>query len=191
MFNRIIKFRGKTKDTNEWIYGSLVVRDAEEIGEPDTCFITTKEHPAGRYVHPDSVGQLTGMDLRCEKLEFAVIAGIDEAPPPFTTFTEDGEVIFSEIYEGDIVLHCPHYNNEGKVSFKDLIPCVVAFSDEGVLAFWEYNSKREEFEMIEEWSDGEIDTYIAMPSEYDVLVGNYFDNPQYAEKPEKWKRKGQ
>lgn len=87
--------------------------------------------------------------------------------------------------------NCPHYNNEGKVSFKDLIPCVVAFSDEGVLAFWEYNSKREEFEMIEEWSDGEIDTYIAMPSEYDVLVGNYFDNPQYAEKPEKWKKKGQ
>lgn len=190
MFNRIIEFRGKTTATNEWIYGSLIVKRSETLGGNDMCLIVSEEHHVGMVVHPDSVGQLTGMKLCCEELEFAVKAGIDVAPPPFTTFTENSEVIFSKIYEGDVVLHCPHHNNEGKVNFNDLTPCVVAFSDEGVLAFWEYNSKRQEFEMIEEWSDGEIDTYLAMPSEYDVLVGNYFDNPQYAEKPEKWKKKG-
>lgn len=189
MFNRTIKFRGKTITTGEWIYGSLVVRNFEEIDQPNMCLITTKAYPLGQYVHADSVGQLTGMKLCCERLEFAIKAGIDKNTPPFTTFTEDGEVIFSEIYEGDIVLHIPMYDNTGGVDFNDLIPCVVAFSDDGVLAFWQYNSKRQEFEMIEEWSDGEIDTYLAMPSEQDVLVGNYFDNPQYAEKPEKWKEK--
>ncbi len=190
MFNRTIEFRGKTITTGEWIYGSLVVRNFEEIDQPNMCLITTKAYPLGQYVHPDSVGQLTGMKLCCEKLEFAVKAGVDVAPPPFTTFTEDGKVTFSKIYEGDVVLHCPYYDNVGVIYFNYLRPCVVAFSDDGVLAFWEYNSEQQEFEMVEEWSDGEIDTYTAMPSEYDVLVGNYFDNPQYAEKPKKWEKKG-
>lgn len=189
MFNRVIEFRGKTVETNEWLYGSLIVR--EKSGE-NVYGIITKEHPEGVWVHPNSVGQLTGMKLCCENPEIAIQAGVDVDPMPFTVFTENNEVVVNKIYEGDIVLHCPYETAavQYNITINDLIPCVVAFSKSGTLSFWEYDKEEECLSKVEEWSDGEIDSYLAIPSASDVLIGNYFDNPQYVEKPKMWKKKG-
>lgn len=63
---RTIKFRGKDKDTGEWLYGGLL-----QCG--DECYIIVNEHIsqgewgsaydeiAGTEVDPETVGQFTGI----------------------------------------------------------------------------------------------------------------------------------
>ena len=49
---RTIKFRGKSKETNEWLVGSLIVKS------DNRCWIED-EKSKQEEVHPDSVGQYT------------------------------------------------------------------------------------------------------------------------------------
>lgn len=76
-----IKFRGKSLNTNEWVYGNLVVCNNGD------CFIGTLSQTAGAYkndtyqVNPKTIGQYTGLKDSKETNEFP-----------------EGE----EIYEGDL-----------------------------------------------------------------------------------------
>ena len=56
---REIKFRGKRKDTGEWVYGYFTRND-----ESGRCYITTQSKTGGahpREVDPATVGQCTGL----------------------------------------------------------------------------------------------------------------------------------
>jgi len=55
---REIKFRGKRKDTGEWVYGYFTRND-----ESGRCYITTQSKTGGAHpweVDPATVGQYTG-----------------------------------------------------------------------------------------------------------------------------------
>jgi uncharacterized phage protein (TIGR01671 family) len=57
---REIKFRGKRKDTGEWVYGYFTRND-----ESGRCYITTQSKTGGAYpweVDPATVGQYTGIN---------------------------------------------------------------------------------------------------------------------------------
>ena len=56
---REIKFRGKEIETNEWIYGSLVISETSVSIYPKKLYIDSSYK-----VDPDSVGQFTGL---CDK----------------------------------------------------------------------------------------------------------------------------
>ena len=56
--DRVIKFRGKRIDNNEWIYGSLIVY------ENDIVSIMTGNFTPSKYVIPETVGQFTGLHDR-------------------------------------------------------------------------------------------------------------------------------
>ena len=58
-----IKFRGKRKDTGEWVYGYFTRND-----ESGRCYITTQSKTGGAYpweVDPATVGQYTGLKDKC------------------------------------------------------------------------------------------------------------------------------
>jgi len=83
---REIKFRGKRVDNGEWVYGDL-----------HKGFITGNRYIDGREIHPETVGQFTGLK-------------------------DKNEV---EIYEGDIVTACwydyeePNNDMTGIVEFTE------------------------------------------------------------------------
>lgn len=59
--NREIKFRGKDVDTNQWVYGSLMVYNKHHptITWVDDTEPVEKKHTC--VVYPDSVGEYTGL----------------------------------------------------------------------------------------------------------------------------------
>lgn len=54
---REIKFRGKSIDNGEWVYGDFFVG----IDNDEVHYICPKKHYQGIKVDPDSIGQYTGL----------------------------------------------------------------------------------------------------------------------------------
>ena len=53
---REIEFRGKRKDKDEWIYGSLLIDEIQNI-----YIIIDNQEGIGREVNPETIGQYTGL----------------------------------------------------------------------------------------------------------------------------------
>lgn len=60
MENRIIKFRGKSIDNGEWVYGDLNQIFVPE-GSTEDCPSIYDKFDGTFFVHPNSVGQFTGI----------------------------------------------------------------------------------------------------------------------------------
>ena len=61
---REIKFRGKRIDTGEWVVGNLVMVCNGETLKRYPCIVISYNHDSFDWheVHPDSVGQFTGLN---------------------------------------------------------------------------------------------------------------------------------
>ncbi|RLC35568.1 hypothetical protein DRH29_06060 [candidate division Kazan bacterium] len=57
---REIKFRGKKIDTEEWIYGSLII-EVDPLADDFKYFIKPFKYLVGKLVIPETVGQYTGL----------------------------------------------------------------------------------------------------------------------------------
>ena len=55
---RTIKFRGKDIKAGEWIYGDLIIDNAENY----FIHIREEKRQEAHMVYPDTVGQFTGLD---------------------------------------------------------------------------------------------------------------------------------
>ena len=53
---REIEFRGKEKDNDEWIYGSLLIDETQ-----NSYVIVDNQEGIGREVNPETIGQYTGL----------------------------------------------------------------------------------------------------------------------------------
>lgn len=87
--NRIIKFRGKSIETNQWVYGDLVRMLHPKGGQGHFIYIdAVDEESEGRYilVHASSVGQFIG------------VKGYEGE---YTNISKNRNEV--ELYEGDIV----------------------------------------------------------------------------------------
>jgi hypothetical protein len=94
---REIKFRGKRKDTGEWVYGYFTRND-----ESGRCYITTQSKTGGAYpweVDPATVGQYTGLK---DKNGREIYEGDIIFRP-----NEVGRIEFSE--DGSFLIRFPHH----------------------------------------------------------------------------------
>lgn len=150
---RRIEFRGKTVDTGDWVVGNLVL---PTLASTNTVIIQWSGNP--RVVHLGSVGQLIEHQFWNE---------------------DDDTKSRKYIYEGDILLTCARcdvddydWDRNSKPDF--LKPYRVAIKGtEAVLL-------DKKGEVVEQWSDGEIDSNGLHLSGcgYEEVIGNYFDNPE-------------
>ena len=143
--NREIKFRGKSENNGKWLYGNLQVP-----GKSGVEYFMWDEELYQRAVHPETVGQYTGLKDKNGK----------------------------EIYEGDILMltipdgSIRHFVVEWATKDRKLMP-LSRFEHDGNdirISGWcfNWNGNRLYPTVIDGVPDNEVMT----------IVGNIFDNPE-------------
>jgi uncharacterized phage protein (TIGR01671 family) len=106
---RDILFRGKRKDSGEWVEGSLLYRvilsPTPEISDECTIyFIVEQDFNGCEYnVLPESIGQYTGLqDINGIKIFEGDIVKSNHFPPSVVNFV-DGTFLFGEISSKEVV----------------------------------------------------------------------------------------
>lgn len=158
-----IKFRGKRTDVDKWTKGGITVPLLEPQDDVQKEYRIVSENNGSFYrVHQNSIGRLTGHRIWNE---------------------ENPEYCTDEVYEGDIVATMPLWeyeefqmsNRDGKKVPK-LKNYVIGY--EGAeLVYFEMN-KSGKLEKVEQYDDGSHETYSVSQTDYDRVVGNFFENPE-------------
>lgn len=108
---REIEFRGRRKDTGEWVYGSLAIHKEENIriikyNRPEDIYVSIP-------VDPETVGQYTGLqDFRDQKVYEGDIVEVTSDIP-------------DEAYRGIIVFHDLEWAIDAGYDFEALYNQVV------------------------------------------------------------------
>lgn len=151
---RTIKFRGKQKNTEEWLFGNLIYLTIKGEQSP---FITQIKHKGDKLeeinyiqVIPSSVGQFTGLQ------------------------DSNGK----DIYEGDVVEFTRHnLKIEGRPTTTLVHTCVVSYNEER-RAFWmrySFGLGRGAASGMLNFDDERCERVTTK------VVGNKFDNPELLE----------
>ncbi len=90
--SRIIKFRGKTLATGDWVYGNLIQGTAN--GEPFAQIERSDDSDFAQWpVDPESVGQFTGL---YDKNKNEIYEGADAVDPVRTKDSQRVTVLWAE-----------------------------------------------------------------------------------------------
>ena len=146
--DRIIKFRGKDKDTEKWVYGFYLGQDIYNMGSKNTkrdlliknagVIVQNSKFDSGTVVDKKTLGQFTGL------------------------YDKNGK----EIFEGDIVKS--YFENGLGVENK----CLIIY-DEYLCAFMGQELRTKQQYLFNEGNPNKKDKQL----KYTEVIGNMYDKP--------------
>lgn len=174
---RPIKFRGKSIETGQWVYGYFVRND-----ENGTCYIITQTKIGGSHpvrVIPETVGEFTGRYIKngnevCEIYEGDIIQYQRTQKWGFRScaglYEDNEQEIFRAVVE---------FNNGAFIFTKNVeYPSIKNLSD--ILTTWDESSKKLILFFIPTQCNS-IDGYDNAIYKNFGLIGNIHDNPNLIE----------